>query len=149
MKRKRLTAVFMSTLLVLPSTGFASMAGTITINGTSENVQTLSAHVQDIIDEDLDFEDDETIASSSDAERDTSKEYRSWTKESAKASPSDAIHVSNENELRQALQSDGTIVLDEAIELNDKLLINNKNIELTGETIFCGEQFQSNSMIVL
>lgn len=138
MKGRKIAAIVLSSAMIV------SGMGTVTMAEESTKVQQEVQTVQK--------------ASDSNAEKnqDTNKEEkqevnqaRSSNKE--KASPSDATYVSTEEELRYAVRQEGKIILENNIELSEKLVIGGKEITIAsdGARLSCGNDFDSETMLVV
>ncbi|GLC80941.1 hypothetical protein [Lacrimispora brassicae] len=68
-----------------------------------------------------------------------------------KTFPSDAVYVSDENELREAVKSDGTVVLENDIQLSETIIIDSKKVSITSENgkLSCGTNFPDDTMILV
>lgn len=176
MKRKQMLILILSAVLLASGSGItvladaqqsvvqdiqkpAGVSEVLNIASPSEAAENLNDDTEENLKQEISQEDADEERSQKDLDQETTQDDKTNTVTSTvlnarmelKASPSDAVYVSDENELREAVKSDKTVVLENDIQLSETLLIDSPRVSITSENgkLSCGTNFPDDTMILV
>lgn len=176
MKRNKVIALILSAVLVASGSGITVLANAqqnivqdiqkpteesegLKVASPSEATENSEDDAEEALNQETSQEDADQEASQEDLDQEITQGDKTNTvtptelnaRLELKASPSDAVYVSDENELREAVKSDGTVLLENNIQISETIIIDSKKISITSENgkLSCGTNFPDDTMILV